>query len=298
MVNTLTGYYLIASIISAGMNIFLFFMLIFHFLKKRTIGTLVLSSSFLVTAIGEIIFSAVFWYQAIAQNVSYEVSKVVFFIGIFILGLNSYFYYFFVNRHIVRDNDFIKSVVALFFVAILSISLGLAIPEILQNPENPTFFVNVALENTPIQFAVIPLLVFILLLPISSYFAFGRAIYRSIKIQLKSKDPIAKNGFKFTWIASVLHIIGAAFKIALYIFDFAQQVVPSLFIYTIGTLTTIVALIFYYLGWVMPPWLKRRLREKAWFTKIYTGEEREPDLKALSTKRSSKTSVTDVPVNE
>jgi len=117
------------------------------------------------------------------------------------------------------------------------------------------------------------------LVPTSVIFVFGRIVVKGITMQRHSKDIVAKKGLTYVLVASVLHILGAASRTLFYWIEAIRNLpILSALIFAFGVIATFVALILYYLGWVMPEWLKRRFREQAWFAKVYTGKITETEV--------------------
>ncbi|MFW9923575.1 MAG: hypothetical protein ACFFDW_09860 [Candidatus Thorarchaeota archaeon] len=281
---TFTWLYLIISSISAVINLLLYLLLFANFLRRKTIGTMILSLSFLATAIGEVMFSLSFWFQSFVPTISLEISGVIYYVGMAILSLNTYFYYFFGNRYIIKDNDLTKSVIALAFCITVGLTIGLGSYYILHGIDMPGVCVYGNLAESELVMFIIGYLLAIPLVPTSVFLVFGRITIKGITMIRYSKDVITKKGLTFVLIASILHILGAASRTIFYWFaGIRVRPILSIVIFSIGVITTIIALTLYYLGWVMPDWLKRRFREQAWFTKIYVGKIAPPIEKSTST---------------
>lgn len=278
VVTGLTWYYLMMSSVSAVTNIIIFSVLFSNFLRRKTLGTFLLSMSFIVTAIGETLFSLCFWFQAFS-GIAPETIGVIYLAGMAILAMNTYFYYYFANRHILKDNDILKSIISLSFGVIVGIGFGIGLKEIVQNDPNAIFHFNITLAVADLKMYIFGLIFVLLLVPISVFLVFGRIVYRAIIIQRRSKDIIVKKGIQYTWVASIFHIIGAFTRTIIYVIKPIYQI-PALgaVVFAFGVITTVLALTLYGLGWVMPDWLKRRFRKKSWFTKIYIGKISEPKI--------------------
>lgn len=276
-VTVITWVYLIMSSVSAVVNLLLSLLLFANFLRRKTIGTLILAFSFIVTAIGETMFSLTFWLQAFSESVQLEVTGVIYYIGMVILSSNTYFYYYFGNRFVIRDNDVYKSLISLVFCVTIGITLGLGTNYILQGIISPGIVVYGYLPEADLTMYIIGYYLGLSFVPTSVIFVFGRIVYKGIAMQRQTKDIIVKKGLVYVLVASVLHILGAATRtLAFWIEAVRIRPILSVAIFSAGVIITFIALILYYLGWVMPNWLKRRFREQAWFTKIYTGKIAEP----------------------
>ncbi len=284
-ITTLTWLYLASSSISAVINLLMFFLLFANFLRRKTIGTILLSFSFLVTAIGETMFSATFWIQAFSTTIPSVYSGSIYFIGMAVLSLNTYFYYMFANRYMIRDNDLSKSLVALTFCLSIGITLGLGMYYIIQGiGTSPGIVIFGPLEGTNLTMYIIGYYLAIPIVPTSVFVIFTRITVKGINMIRHSNDVISKKGLSYVITASILHIIGAASRTIGFWFPSVRNLpILSIILFSSGVVITFIALLLYYLGWVMPDWLKRRFREQAWFTKIYIGKIEEPTDKKTKT---------------
>ena len=119
MANTLTWFYVIFSWVSITVNIALIGALFRSFLKKKTTGTLILFASYLMIGIGALIGAIVYTLEIFSTailsiNILQTIATLLPLVGLLLI-------YIFSCRHILKDNEIVKS----FHLIIISLAIGI-----------------------------------------------------------------------------------------------------------------------------------------------------------------------------
>ncbi|MHA1879031.1 MAG: hypothetical protein ACTSYG_01420 [Candidatus Heimdallarchaeota archaeon] len=133
-----TWYFLIISYLASLLALAFVFLLFRQFLKKKTLGTLLLTISFLFVAFGEIataLSETLYFYQGDSHWVGYLILSYTFF-----YSLAYIFFYYFSNRHILQDKDFARAMTTVFLTAVVSIFITLMAAEIMFDVPNSRFY--------------------------------------------------------------------------------------------------------------------------------------------------------------
>ncbi len=268
-----TWFYLITSLFLAIFAISYALVMLYAFIKKKTLGTAFLLFTFTLLGLGEGANTLSYWFEAFnisSKNLS----------GIFqILFLNLYalsilFFYFFYTRHILRDNDFVKSLMGVFLGETIAVVTTTMFSELLLGED---LYINTSdlflLPNTNIEiFAPVTALSLVLFIPLL-IFVLLRISYNVVIIGRKITEPVPKRGILYIGI-SIVSLIGSTVVLMLfYLPSIYSNSKAMLFLQALRLAATILRLIFGYLGWILPDWLKKRIRGKAWI--VRTMKERE-----------------------
>ena len=257
---------ILAAISSTTITMFTIIM-IRQIFKKRTLGTIFLSATYVFITIGSIMNTCSYWFSTLYTSEQYTFVQYFSIINAISQGLGYYFFYHFANRHILKDNEFVKAIIS----GIVSISIAfmgvIYLYESILRVANPISYEFVVLEGVSLQAwaptgaITIPYAIIVLSLTgIRIAFKLGR-------IQRTFENPVTRIGFRFMFLATISLMLSS--------FSDALTTIP--FIYISPFLITLVlilqyllqniTLLFGYLGWILPDWLRRRVRGKAWIVK-------------------------------
>jgi len=275
-------FYLVAGLVNTIMLTFFLILLVVHFFRKRTVGTFLLIMTYSSVWGNEILTTLAFFLEGyFAGNEGIlKAAQTMQMTGVFLLVYTINWMYFFANRHLIRDNDLFKSLYTSIFGAFVGVAGALAYYDIFSGDRNNPFWYSIIdLAGADFHLNYPPTQGLRLIL-VGGMFAIGsitylRLIIRTTTLTRKAKDVVTKKGLRivstsivFLWLTGLvlgLYILGA-------------NLIPwlSVLVYLLRGVIIIAAIILGYLGWIMPEWLRRRFRGKAWIAKVYTGKIPEP----------------------
>lgn len=284
--STITWLFLIGTIVLSLTTLWFAYILFRRFLRKKTIGTVYLLMVFGVIALAENINSISLWlsaYRAAPETLTGTFQ--IFYVSLYCLGL--IFLYFFGNRHIIDDNEIIRTLYGVLTGVIVGVITSLNMVELF-GAEMPPGFHSLdrgiiggtnLVEYTPSLF-----LSLILLIPVALLILFRIAVKLAV-VQQRITEPIAKRGTQYimlSFISIAITLGGAIFFITP-----ALIKIPALTVLgqVIRIVFTTLSMLFGYLGWVMPEWIRRRIRKKAWIVKeLSQAETIQKDYKFTTSK--------------
>ncbi|MHA1307823.1 MAG: hypothetical protein ACTSQN_11095 [Candidatus Heimdallarchaeota archaeon] len=233
------------------------------FLKKKTTGTLLLFTTYLLLFISRLISEI----QRTLQLLGYHNKsiQIVIAVSLIIPTMVSIFLYAFGCRGLIKDSEYVRTltITGLSFVAGIMLTVVIAglyldVPEglfnteiIAQTPELHT------LSNTFLTIAIIAIQMLIYLrLSISTF------------ILAKNTTEITrKRGFQYIAWGLLIFIIAGLITGATN--SLTLPLAVDLTIEAFRRLIFIVSYFMLYIGWTLPDWFRRRLRTKSWFAEKY-----------------------------
>ncbi|MHA1211948.1 MAG: hypothetical protein ACTSSH_05755 [Candidatus Heimdallarchaeota archaeon] len=293
---TATIYYLVTSTILSVFAIGYAFIMILTFIRKKTLGTAFLMIAFTLLGLGEGSFTISYYLGAFGVSTSI-VTGILQTVFINLYALSIIFFYFFSTRHILRDNDFVKSLMGVFLgeiAALVTITMVIVLLTgqdlIFKTSQDFTLPFTNLLNYTPtIGLALVlfvPLIIFILL----------RISYNLVVIRRKITEPVPRAGITFIGL-SVVSLLGSTVALILFYIPGIYAISGlMIFLQAFRLLTTIARLIFGYLGWILPDWMKKRIRGKAWIVKLLKEKKGIPVTYSFSSSRDLKTET--IPIKE
>ncbi len=295
-------FYLISGVLATTFFIVFFGVLIRNYIKKRTVGTGLLLLFFGMFILANILTNAGSWINAsmIFGNNSVLVHG-FFQIGSIALNLTSFiFFYFFANRHILRDNDIVKSSISILLTLLLGILAGLMFSELVSefiadgsqgwglNQDGMIQYVIYSGTNT---YQFIPNVVTALFFIPIILFIFARVFYRLIIIRKNLKEKVARTGVTLILVAVIFILLERAVTVT-----FTQEVITSNGVLVVGMnliriLCNIVIVVLAYLGWILPDWLKKAIRGKAWIVKSIDKKKTKPQKYSFISSETTSTEI-------
>ena len=163
---TMSGFVILMILVSgivALASLVFSVIMIWNFSKKKTIGTALLALFYGIIALYHIVHSVM---MGIAANNPLTLShRILFIIYVASLLLSYYVLYMFACRHILKDNDFVKTIVLFIMLAVNGAIIGMMSYELLLNIEPSIFYVvDPKPEWNISHFVPIPLVMFTLYL--------------------------------------------------------------------------------------------------------------------------------------
>ncbi|MBD3191618.1 MAG: hypothetical protein GF308_13305 [Candidatus Heimdallarchaeota archaeon] len=266
-ISGLVWFILIQGVLMVLASVVFLGIMIQNFITKKTTGTAFLAIFYGMIALTQAT-SVTFNIFAIINPYSLAHGTfLVLYLLVFILSY--YFLYFFASRHILQDNDIMRSVVSFIYLGITLPVIGMIGYEIFFPVDNPTFVVETIEPGTNLQqFMPTTLMAAILYLTILVLVQIRIIIRMSTTlIQKKTKDELRRKGFKYILIAVV-----CLFLTLLLTVTFTIEGMPPaaiILVYILRAIALFAGLFLSYVGWILPNWFKRRIRKKAWIVKNY-----------------------------
>lgn len=278
----LTGsgwFYLVSGAIAGAFYLVFFGILIRNYFRKRTVGTGLLLLFFGSFILANILTIAGSW---IGSSMIFGDNSVLvhgyFQIAFIVLNLVSFiFFYYFANRHILRDSDITKSFTSVVLTLLAGILGGLMvseliaefIPEAAQNwgLDQEGFLQYFTFTGTGThQFLPQLLAGLIIFIPII-LLVFVRVLYKLIIIRRNMKERVARIGVTFILISVIFIFLERPLTILFTVDAITSNGSLVVLINIIRNLFNIAIIVFAYLGWILPDWLKKAIRGKAWIVK-------------------------------
>ncbi len=274
--NSFTTYFLIIGTLSSLTCVIFSSFILRSFFRKRTMGSLLLSITFLSTTIAEILLCSSFYIETFIKGSNIvKITEFLTFTCYLFFAFNIVFLYVFGNRLLLHDNDIVRLLFVLGFTFLTAFSAGLVYKNIfsLGNPDLYTKILLVAPQLSMI-FPERSFIILAILTPLGVTPAI-RIIIEAIKIQRGTKDPIAKKGFQFIWQGTLFWYLGysATFGMLWFVEFISTNPILVTGIFTFKFIfSNIIGFALLYLGWVMPDRFKRRFRKKAWIVQVQNGD--------------------------
>ena len=275
--NGYTIYFLIYSVLCSITCVGFFSILLRSFLRKRTLGTLLLVLTFLSTTLAELMMGTSFFIETLAPTGTTIrlVIEFLTFTSYLFFAFNIVFIYVFGNRLFLQDNHLVSLIYIAGFAFTTAFPAGLAYKNIF-TLRDPTLYQEIFMvgPQLTIIFPERSIVLLIVMLPIAVS-AFLRIVIEAIKLQRGTKDPIAKKGFQFIWQGTFLWYLGYSglFGLLWFVDILAINPIATVGIFTFKLIfADFIGFTLLYLGWIMPDWFKRRFRKKAWIAQVHMGE--------------------------
>ena len=260
--------FLVTSIFVAAAPFLFSLLMNYTFYRKRTIGTLYLLISFGMISASEILNTVSIWLGALNPADKITVYWLqAFFVNLY--GLSMIYFYLFSTRHILRDNDIVKSITAVILGEGLAVITTLLIVFIRGGTINFPAVAEYTLAGTEIPVIspsailllaiYVPIVTVILIRMLISLFILSRKI----------TDPVAKRGTTYITIS----VYALTSVMVIFILMQLEVINTNLYVMFFLQISKIIALtlmlVFGYLGWILPDWLKKRIRSKAWIVQAF-----------------------------
>ena len=232
-----------------------------HFLKTKTQGTILLLFTYSLFTLAEILITAGQWYYTFVS----ETNPITGYLELsfaFFYAIGYIFFYFFANRHILEDNDIVKSLTSVLLTVIVSLATSFMFSEIVNQAVDPVFY-NEVIINGPNFTQYLPTLLsgLMIILPIF-FFIHLRIIFGIAKIRKSIEDPVSKIGFNFIFYTIISFVLSTVIASAFIIPNIGNHPGVITTLHTLRSLIVIVAVFLGYFGWTLPNWLRKRIQNK------------------------------------
>lgn len=259
----LNQYVLHAIIIGIINTVFAFAfvgILIWNHARKRTIGTALLLTVFVMVFINALSNPLIYYFQAAYPSSTIGGAFVI----IFLISnmFTNIFLYNFANRHIFVDGPIVQNIInALMFtlttlvVSIMSYEIGTGVEDGL--------FVQTFIQSATGLELTFPTLAAGLVLFLPMFLGFQlRLMLHIVYILVKEKDanPVKRTAFIFVLISVVFMILSDVITFFFIIPTNGQRAIQLL--HAFAGIFMLIMLTFGYFGWILPNWLKKRLQKR------------------------------------
>lgn len=287
MLSPETIFFLVTSIFVAAAPFIFSLLMNYSFYRKRTVGTLFLLISFGMISASEILNTVSTWIGALnPSSVNTVYWMQAFFVNLY--GLAMIYFYLFSTRHILRDNEVVKSITAVILAEGVAVITTLLIAHLRGGVINFNAVVEFKLVGTDIPvIAPSPIMLIAIYVPLVAIILL-RMLISLFTLRRKITDPVAKRGTTFITFS----VYGLTFAMIYFILMQIPIINTNTFAMFFLQINKIVALtmmmVFGYLGWTLPDWLKKRIRGKAWIVQAYKKVEGKEFDYAFSSSANSK----------
>jgi hypothetical protein len=219
--------------------------------------------AFGMIAFGEMFYTISLWLGAfeVGSKISTGILQALF---INLICLAILYFYYFSTRHILKDNDLVKSIIIVLTTEIIAVVTTLMFTKVLGGSLMVEGGVEFLLGGTNLTvFAPIWYMLIILFTPLVNFILI-RIISNLAIIRDKITEPVAKRGTLFITLSIISLTLSISFLTPLLIPQVNNYPLVIVILQFLRLVSTFCAMTFGYLGWVFPDWLKKRIRAKAW----------------------------------
>ena len=285
-INAIEWFYLISSSVIALLTFSFSSTMTAAFFRKRSIGSSFMMVAFGFIAMSETFFSISLWLRAF-NAASLESTGILQALYINLLCLAIVYFYYFSTRHILRDNELVKSLIIVFSVEIIVVVTTLMFTKVLGGSVAIEGAVKFALGGTDIEiFAPIWYMLIILFSPLVQLMLM-RMNFNLTAIHRKITDAVAKRGTIYINYSVIALTMSVSFLTPFLIPQVNNIAWLAIILQILRLISTAFAMVIGYLGWIFPEWLKKRIRSKAWIVQAFKKiEGQEINYKFSSSKDS------------
>lgn len=255
-------------------------LLVRNFIRKKTMGTLLLALTY-----GNLMVHYLFDTLSFSLEAFTSYSRAAIFIqfmGIQLQIICVIWMYFFGNRHLLRDNEFWRAAYSMGFGGFVGASMALGIREIFASTISigeGNWYAEIPIEGADFSFYFpaieIPYGILTILFFILASVTYLRLAVRTFQLRRKARDTVTKKGLRLVIISLLSFLLAGTFQ-GTFIVGVGDISYLAIIVYILIITANVMALGLGYLGWTMPDWLRRRFRGEAWIAKVYTGKIPEP----------------------
>lgn len=264
----ITWTYIVFSWFTTILTMGLVIALFNNFVRKKTTGTLILFTAYFIIGSAAILGALVFNLQALTDNVI--VPRILQTITTMSPQIGLMLIYIFACRHILKDNEVMKSLtimIASFIVGLVFTVYILGVYGITA-PVNTDVWYAISTNNPTADLENISVSLLSVLLVIVQVYINARIFIRAFILSRRTDKEIRKRGLLLIAWGLVIYLVGGlviSMEIAV---PWTNPVIPLIF-WMIRKVLFLTSYVILYLGWIMPDWFRRRIRGKTWFEMRY-----------------------------
>ncbi len=259
MIDTITTFIVISDWVNSFLIALLVLGLLINFIKKKTTGTALLFITYFFFGLSALTNSLSLYFQVMnSQFMTYAIMSVL---SVILPLVGWIFFYIFSSRHILQDSEIVQGITVYTFSAYSGALFALTLAELmLFKPSQPIVIVENTISNELVRLSLSTL--FLVPYIFIQIYLFFKIIYRAFVLSRKAKDKMRKRALELVVIGLVIYyfrnnIVGFAYG--------AENSIIVIVLWSLRLLLLMIAYICLYLGWVMPNWYKKMIREKSWF---------------------------------
>ena len=253
-----------------------------NYVKKKTMGTALLAVVYILVTVRQVVGIIYNTYGAVNPYSTGQSIALMLYLASFTLIY--YFLYLFGSRHILQDNDVWRGVISTIYLGILAAFIGIMGYEMIAGVPNPIFVEQGIEPGTNLELFMPTTITGLLLYGLILVFVQIRYIFSlSVSlIQKKAIDPMRRIGTRYI-LGAVITLFFDILLTVLFTIEGLSEVVIIL-LYVTRFILTILSLLLSYIGWLLPDWFRKRVRQKAWIvTKLSSSEEQVATFATFST---------------
>lgn len=264
----ITWTYIVFSWFTTILTMGLVIALFNNFVRKKTTGTLILFTAYFIIGSAAILGALVFNLQALTDNVI--VPRILQTITTMSPQIGLMLIYIFACRHILKDNEVMKSLTIMIASFIVGLVFTVYILGVLgiTAPVNTDVWYAISTNNPTADLENISVSLLSVLLVIVQVYINARIFIRAFILSRRTDKEIRKRGLLLIAWGLVIYLVGGlviSMEIAV---PWTNPVIPLIF-WMIRKVLFLTSYVILYLGWIMPDWFRRRIRGKTWFEMRY-----------------------------
>ncbi|MHA1306273.1 MAG: hypothetical protein ACTSO7_04550 [Candidatus Heimdallarchaeota archaeon] len=279
MASGATWFYIVFSFLTLSVSVFLMGALLNNFFRKRTTGTLILFASYALVGLGGILGALIYVFEI--TSINYRLIGIFQAVVTIVPQIALLIIYIFSCRHILRDNEVVKSLHVMTISGLLGFVTTVFLLGIFRlTPQYPNF-INPDTNVTPAFYrlirteiagtelynlAVSGLSVILVLIQV---YINVRIIVRAFILARRTDKLVRKRGLQMiAWGLIIYLLAGILISLEIGVDWPIGSFAPTIF-WTFRKILFTASYIILYLGWIMPDWFRRRIRGKTWFEMQY-----------------------------
>ncbi|MHA1355933.1 MAG: hypothetical protein ACTSXA_02260 [Candidatus Heimdallarchaeota archaeon] len=259
-INQYVWHAMFIGIINTVLALSFVIVLIVNYARKKTIGTALLLTVFVMVFINALSNPLIYYFEATFTNSTIGSA----FVMVFLVSnmLTNIFLYNFANRHIFVDGPVVQNIINALMFTIPTIVISIMSYEIATGVENGLFVQTFIQSATGLELTFPTLAAgLILFLPMFVGFQLRLMLHIGyILIKEKDADPIKRVALFFVLISVIFMTLFAVIAFFFIIPTNGQRAIQLL--HAFAGIFMLIMLTFGYFGWVLPNWLKRSLQKR------------------------------------
>jgi hypothetical protein len=263
-----TWTYVVFSWLTTGLTFGLVIALFNNFIRKKTTGTLILFTSYFIIATAAILGALVYTLQAFDFNP--RVPRLLQTITTLSPQIGLVLIYIFSCRHILKDNEVVKSLTIMIISFLLGAIFNLYILGVFEitAPIDSDVWYALSTNNPTIDLENISIGILSIFLVTIQIYINARIFIRAFVLSRRTDKLIRKRGLLLIGWGLVIYLLGGLIISMEIAIPWTSSVIPLVF-WMLRKIAFLTSYVFLYLGWIMPDWFRRRVRGKTWFETRY-----------------------------
>ncbi|MBN1329751.1 MAG: hypothetical protein JXA54_09785 [Candidatus Heimdallarchaeota archaeon] len=236
-----------------------------NFIRKKTMGTALLAIFYIIFTLTQgsnTIFNIYSLFKPLF--IGHKISILIY---VSTLAFSYIVLYVFASRYILKDNEVIRMLNSVILIILPTVFFGMFGYELFREVAEPLLFTieyqpgTEFLQYMPTMLmGIIIYIPFVILVHLRLIFTMSLDLLRK-----KINDPVRKTGWQLILFA-VITLFLSVFLTVLFTIDGLTPIVVIV-LYTTRAILLVLGLFLSYLGWILPTWLRSRIREKTWLAK-------------------------------